>query len=120
MKLVRHLSELPEDFSAGAVTIGNFDGVHIGHAVLIRRLVELAAAKRGPATVFTFDPHPVRLLRPEFAPPALAWTERKAELLGELGVDVVLVYPTNPQLLELDAEHFLRRIVFDGLRRRRL
>ncbi|MCA9198875.1 MAG: bifunctional riboflavin kinase/FAD synthetase [Planctomycetales bacterium] len=116
MKLVRQLSELPEDFSAGAVTIGNFDGVHVGHAVLIRRLVELAAAKRGPATVFTFDPHPVRLLRPELAPPALVWTERKAKLLGELGVDTVIAFPTSRELLQLSADQFLQSVVFDGLR----
>jgi riboflavin kinase/FMN adenylyltransferase len=61
--------------------------------------------------VFTFDPHPVRLLRPEVCPPPLTWTERKAELLAELGVDAILAYPTDEDLLALSPEEFFERIV---------
>ena len=118
VKLIKRLEDLPSGFTAGAATIGNFDGVHRGHAQIIRRLMTLARENDGPGVVFTFVPHPVRLLRPEFAPPALVWIERKAELLGELGVDVVVAYPTDRVLLDLSAEQFFKQIIIDRLRAR--
>ena len=71
MRIIRELQELGDDLRGGAVSIGNFDGVHRGHACIIARLTELAAAAGGPAVVFTFEPHPVQLLRPNEAPPPL-------------------------------------------------
>ena len=115
MKLIRDLSQLDDTLRGGAVTIGNFDGVHRGHARIVEQLKNLATKHNGPAKVFTFDPHPVRLLRPQLAPPPLTWTSRKALLLEELGVDVTVVYPTNPSLLELSAEDFFQQIIVDAL-----
>ncbi|TWT89863.1 Riboflavin kinase [Pseudobythopirellula maris] len=115
MQIVRHLAELPESLRGGALTIGNFDGVHRGHAELIARLVDKAKEVGGPALVLTFDPHPVRLLRPAECPPPLTWTERKAELLADLGVDCVIAYPTDKALLCLSAEEFFRRIVVEAI-----
>ena len=77
MRLFRQTSPLPTEFLRGAVAVGNFDGVHRGHAQLIERLLARAREVNGPAVVLTFDPHPVRILRPELAPPPLTWTERK-------------------------------------------
>lgn len=111
MEIVRHASEWPEQLRGGAVAIGNFDGVHRGHAKIVERLIARARVLGGPAVVFTFDPHPVRLLRPAQAPPPLTWTERKADLLAELGVDFMVAYPTDEQLLQLSAEAFFDRIV---------
>ena len=105
---------------SGAVTIGNFDGVHLGHARIVERLLARAREVGGPAVVFTFDPHPVRLLRPEAAPPPLTWTDRKAELLARLGVDAVLAYPTDEALLALEPEEFFAQIVRDRLDARSL
>ena len=90
------------------MAIGNFDGVHLGHARLVERLRAMAARVGGPAVVFTFDPPPMRILRPEAAPEPLIWIERKIEILAELGVDAVLVYPTDKALLELEARAVLR------------
>ena len=101
MKLIRKISDFPKSQRGGAVTIGNFDGVHCGHGVIIDRLKQFATELNGPAIVFTFDPHPVRILRPEQTPPPLTWTNRKADLLAELGVDIVVAYPTNRALLQL-------------------
>ena len=115
MKLLRDLAELPDHWRHGAVTIGNFDGVHRGHAELVRNLRRSAKQVGGPSVVFTFEPHPVRVLRPDEAPPPLTWTERKAELLAELGVDAVIVCPTTPQLLALSADEFFRQIVVERL-----
>jgi riboflavin kinase/FMN adenylyltransferase len=115
VKLIRNLADLPDTLRGGAVAIGNFDGVHLGHALIARRLVAAARAAAGPAVVFTFDPHPVRILRPEAAPPPLTWTDRKAELLGQLNVDAVIAYPTDTALLELSAEEFFRQIIVSRL-----
>ena len=120
MHIIRHLDDLPSAARGGAVSIGNFDGVHRGHIAIVRRLLERAAGVAGPAIVFTFDPHPVRLLRPEQCPPPLTWTERKAELLAGHGVDWIVPYPTDEALLQLSAAEFFQHIVRDALDARAL
>ncbi len=115
MQLYTTLADLPDGFSAGALTIGNFDGVHRGHAQLIERLTQRAREFAGPAVVFTFEPHPVRLLRPEAAPAPLTWVSRKAELLSYLSVDVVVAYPTTREFLSLSAHEYFQQIIRDQL-----
>ena len=118
MTLIRDLSRLPDEFRGGAVTVGNFDGVHLGHARIIQRLIEKARDVGGKAVVLTFDPHPVRLLRPDEAPPPLTWTDRKMELLADLGVDSMIAYPTDQALLELSPDDFFQQIILQGLNAR--
>jgi riboflavin kinase / FMN adenylyltransferase len=113
--LLRSLDNLPDNLRRGAVAIGNFDGVHKGHARLVERLLAKAREVGGPAVVLTFDPHPVRLLRPSAAPPPLTWTDRKAELLNELGVAATIAYPTDEALLSLTAAEFFSKIVVERL-----
>lgn len=120
MHIIRHLEALPTAGRGGAVAIGNFDGVHRGHLAIVRQLLQRAEMLQGPAIVFTFDPHPVRLLRPEQCPPPLTWTERKAELLAAEGVDWIVAYPTDEQLLQLSAADFFQRIVLRSLAARAL
>lgn len=115
VKILRDLTALPDTVRGGAVTIGNFDGVHHGHVKIVNRLLERATDVKGPAVVFTFDPHPVRILRPEECPPPLTWTERKAELLASHGVDWIVAYPTDKSLLSLSASEFFKRVVCDSL-----
>ncbi|MDO4569048.1 MAG: bifunctional riboflavin kinase/FAD synthetase [Planctomycetia bacterium] len=101
---------LPREFSHCAATIGNFDGVHKGHAAIVSRL----KIRTRPSVVFTFSPHPRQILRPESAPPLLTRDERKVELLKSLGVDLVVI--CKPQrLLEWSPEEFFRRIVVEYL-----
>jgi riboflavin kinase/FMN adenylyltransferase len=113
--IIRDLKQLPDSARRGAVAIGNFDGVHRGHLEIVRRLLEKAREVGGPAIVFTFDPHPVRLLRPDQSPPPLTWTERKAELLAAHGVYMVVAYHTDQELLELSAKDFFDKIVLGAL-----
>jgi riboflavin kinase/FMN adenylyltransferase len=120
MHIIRHLEALPAEARGGAVSIGNFDGVHRGHIAIVRRLLERARQVGGRAVVFTFDPHPVRILRPDQCPPPLTWTERKAELLARQGVDWIVAYPTDEALLSLSAAEFFDRIVRDALAARAL
>ncbi len=115
VKLIRNLDDLPEHFRRAALAIGNFDGVHRGHAQIIRRLLALAKRGQGPAIVLTFDPHPARLLRPQDPPRPLCSTARKVELLEALGVDAVVAYPTDRAFLQLSAREFFDRIVRDRL-----
>jgi riboflavin kinase/FMN adenylyltransferase len=115
VKLLRRLERFPGELRGGALTIGNFDGVHRGHKHVMQRLKQHAAAVNGPAIVFTFDPHPARLLRPEHSPPPLTWIDRKAELLSELGVDAVVAYPTDLALLQLEYADFFHKIVLERI-----
>jgi len=115
MKLIRKLADFPEELRGGALTIGNFDGVHRGHKIIIDQLKEFATKANSALIVFTFDPHPVRILRPEQTPPPLTWTNRKADLLADLGVDAVVAYPTDKELLQLSAREFFRQIVVDKI-----
>jgi riboflavin kinase/FMN adenylyltransferase len=115
VRLLRTLSDFPPDLRGGAVSIGNFDGVHAGHAEIVRRLNARAASLGGPSLVFSFDPHPVRLLRPDSAPPPLTWADRKAELLARLGISALIAYPTDMEMLRLTPDAFFRRIVVETL-----
>ncbi len=115
MKLIKSIREISVHDRGGALAVGNFDGVHRGHASLVARLVNRAKELSGPAVVLTFDPHPICLLRPDLAQPPLTTIERRAELLGQLGVDFVVAYPTDVALLSLSPQQFFDAIVFDAL-----
>jgi riboflavin kinase/FMN adenylyltransferase len=104
------VGEVPDRVQGGCVAIGNFDGVHCGHRLLIARLKARADALGVAAVALTFDPHPAVLLRPEAAPVPLVWTERKVKLLMDAGADAVGIFATGPWLLGLTAREF-----FDGL-----
>jgi riboflavin kinase/FMN adenylyltransferase len=116
--LYRQLDDLPRPLRGGVVSIGNFDGVHAGHARIVAQLVEMARSLAVPAVILTFDPHPTRLLRPEQAPMPLSWTDYKARLLCELGADAVVAYPTDEVLLRLSASEFFQNIVQGQLQAR--
>ena len=110
--------DLPEQFLGGAITIGNFDGVHLGHGSLLREVRRTADRIGGPAIVLVLDPHPATVLRPESAPPRLTWIERRAELMSVHGIDAMVVCPTTRDFLNLSAETFFQRLVIDRLRAR--
>ncbi len=108
MDVLRSLDRA-DSLRACAVAIGNFDGVHVGH----QRLFELArerAAPRGAKVVgLTFEPHPVRVLRPELAPPLLTPLPRKLELLAACGLDAVVIQPFDLAYARSDAAEFVAR-----------
>ena len=94
-----------------AVTVGNFDGVHLGHAAIVARLLEAGRRLGLPTAAFTFDPHPARILRPDTPPAPLSTPDRRARLLLDLGVDAVLVQPVDRAFLTLTAADFYRRVL---------
>lgn len=114
MRLIRGFDDV-DAHRGGVVSIGNFDGVHRGHRAIAATLVARAREVGRPAVVLTFDPHPIRLLRPESEPPSLSTLERKTELLGSVGVDLVVAYPTDRALLQLSPVEFFETIVRDRL-----
>lgn len=97
--------------AASAVAVGNFDGVHLGHAAIARRLRGAADRAGVPAVALTFDPHPAAIVRPGMAPLPLTTPARRAELLLALGLDAVLVQPAVPALMQLTAESFYQQIL---------
>jgi riboflavin kinase/FMN adenylyltransferase len=101
----------PDECRGGAVTIGNFDGVHLGHQALLAALVRQAQALPGPAVVLTFEPHPLQLLRPAEFQPVLTTVADRAELLQHYGADHVVILHTTPDLLQLRAPEFFNRII---------
>lgn len=117
MKLLRDLDSCPE-IRGGAVSIGNFDGVHRGHQEIAQRLVQMARRFGGPSVVLTFDPPPSAILRPAQTPARLTTVETRAELLAQCGVDWVVAYPTDRALLELSPEEFFASIVRSRLNAR--
>jgi len=103
--------ECTPPLAASAVAVGNFDGVHLGHAAIARTLQKAAAAAGVPAIALTFDPHPASLVRPGAAPAPLTTPARRAELLLGLGLDAVLVQPVNAALVALTAAEFYSTIL---------
>lgn len=97
------------------VAVGNFDGVHVGHAAIARRLVARAEATGVASVAVTFHPHPSAILRPDAAPPALTTPRRRAELLAQLGVDAVVVQPADRALLAEAPETFFTEMLVGRL-----
>jgi riboflavin kinase / FMN adenylyltransferase len=116
MQIFRNLGEIPRSFGRTVVSIGNFDGVHLGHQFILERLRLSAAARSSRSVAVTFDPHPLRILRPESCPRLITPLETRLELLRDAGVDAVLVLPFTTELSRMRAAEFVTVIVHDALR----
>ena len=100
------------------LTLGVFDGLHLGHQLIIRRVVERARATDSVPTVITFDPHPRAVLHPESAPPLLQTFDQKIEALGVLGIEQTIVVRFTEEFARVRAEEFLRDVVRERLQAR--
>lgn len=107
--------DLPQEL---VLTIGNFDALHRGHQALIGRVVERARAANVEAGLITFEPHPANVLHPESGLKRLTTRDQKTRLLAALGVDVVLIIAFTPEFAEIEAETFVRRLLWERLRAR--
>jgi riboflavin kinase/FMN adenylyltransferase len=94
-----------------ALAIGVFDGMHLGHQEVIRDAQDFAATHQGTAVVLTFDPHPLRILKPEVAPRLLCSTRHKMTILKRMGVDHALVLPFTKETAQMDARSFVESLV---------
>ena len=111
MTVYRSLSEAGADFGPSALTIGNFDGVHYGHREILRRVVAVAKQRGWKPSVLTFDPHPACIVAPERAPRLLTSPARRAELMGEEGIEQVLILPFTRELAAWTPEEFARQLL---------
>jgi len=112
------LAAVPAELGPTVVTVGMFDGVHRGHRVLLDRVAAEAAARGLPAGAVTFDRHPLEALRPGSQPSLLTTLDRKVALLGEAGMDFVLVLAFTQELSMVTAEAFATGMLLDGLHAR--
>jgi riboflavin kinase/FMN adenylyltransferase len=108
MKIFRSLAEIPLDFGPVVATIGNFDGVHCAHKWVIAQVRQRAGELGLRSLLITFDPHPVRVLRPEAPHVLITPLEQKLALLGETGIEAALVLPFTPELARTSARDFAR------------
>jgi len=115
MDVLTDLRALPTSFPQPIVTIGNFDGVHLGHQAIFRTLIERARAVDGTAVVLTFDPHPLKILAPERCPLLLTPTEKKISLMQACQIDVVVCLPFTPTLANLTPVAFVEDVLLGML-----
>ena len=115
MELHEGLEALPLDLAASAVTIGFFDGVHLGHQEVLRRTVRAGHERGVPSVAITFDRHPREILTPGREPRLLTTVERKAAAIAQQGMDALLVLAFTKVFSELPAASFVDRVLVEGL-----
>lgn len=115
MKIITNVWDT-EPLKDSVITIGTFDGVHLGHRKIIQRLVNSARSQQLVPTVFTFFPHPRMILQPEVAPKQIQTVEEKAHLMEILGVEQLVIQPFDRKFADLPAENFVQRILVEKLR----
>lgn len=107
MQLIDNLDKISAPFPNAVLTIGNFDGVHIGHQALFYEVIERAASIEGTSVAMTFEPHPLRLLRQNDLPPLITPIEQKVELIERSGMDVLICVPFTKDFAAIPAEEFI-------------
>jgi len=120
MIAARTLEELTGTIAGSCVTIGNFDGVHVGHQRLLGLTCSKARKQGLVSVVVTFDPHPLTVLLGKKTPPFIASTAQRLERIGQLGPNVSLVLEFTRQMASLEPEEFVRRYLVEGLNMREL
>jgi riboflavin kinase/FMN adenylyltransferase len=120
MKIFRHIEDQGLSMSGTVATMGNFDGIHLGHQTLVRHTVEESKRLGYPSTVLTFEPHPLKVLAPERAPLLILSYEDKMALLQSLGVDIVVAQRFDRQFASIAADEFVCRFLVDRLKIKKL
>jgi riboflavin kinase / FMN adenylyltransferase len=115
MQTMVGLDRLTPSPGGSVVTVGTFDGLHVGHRALIAATTRMAGERDLSATVITWDRHPNATLRPERVPPLLTSPERKFELIADMGPDVLVVLPFDEELSRWPPERFVDRVLVAGL-----
>lgn len=115
MDTFRGHTSLSRRLRSAVVAIGNFDGVHRGHAHIFQQARGIAASLGGESVVLTFDPHPAKVLAPAYAPPLITPLARKLELIAQEGIGVTVVEPFDRAFAGKSAEEFVRGVLVDGI-----
>jgi riboflavin kinase/FMN adenylyltransferase len=111
MRIFRSLEEVPGDFGPTIVSVGNFDGVHCGHQQVLKEVVRRARETNGKAAALTFEPHPLRILRPDMAPRLITPLPVKERLLAQCGLDALIIVPFTRDFSMTSAEDFARNVL---------
>ena len=107
MKIIDGTENIKERFPYPVLTIGNFDGVHLGHQAIFRMLIDRARERQGTSIVFTFMPHPLRVLAPERAPKLLSTYKDKFKLIENAGIDIIICANFTKEFANMPAEDFV-------------
>ena len=108
MRVIRHLARRERRLGRAVLTLGNFDGVHLGHQAIVRTAVERARAAGAQAVALTFEPHPTAVLAPDRAPPMIQTLHDRLAALRDLGIDVTVLQRFSPRFAALEPEEFVR------------
>ena len=115
MKIIDGLENIKQKMPCPVLTLGNFDGVHLGHQAIFRMLIERAREKKGTSVVYTFVPHPLRVIAPERAPKLLTTYKDKIKLIEECGIDVIICANFTKEFANISAGDFVREILCKAL-----
>jgi riboflavin kinase/FMN adenylyltransferase len=115
MQIFRSLDEIPPDYGATVVAIGNFDGVHRGHRYVLEQVLQRARGRNARAVALTFDPHPIRVLRPEIPFKLITPLAVRLELLAKTGIDAVMILPFTRAFSETPAYTFASEVLARGV-----
>jgi len=115
VRIVRGSRSLEKPLERSVLTVGNFDGLHLGHRRIMATVTGRARAFGGEAAVYTFEPHPRKVLQPDRAPRLLTTLEQKLELFDAAGVDVAIVESFDREFAKLPAERFVREVLFERI-----
>lgn len=116
MEIFRHIEDRNISLPKPILTLGNFDGIHLGHQALLQRVVQDAKARDGRSVVLTFEPHPLAILAPQRAPRLILTHKDKMVLLQSSGVDAVIIQPFNSAFANVEAEAFVRGYLVERLK----
>jgi riboflavin kinase/FMN adenylyltransferase len=114
MKIIEGIENITQPFERAVVTIGNFDGVHKGHQVLLRQTIRKARKINGVAIAITFEPHPIKVLKKD-GPPLITLYEQKSELIEKIGMDVLICIPFTKTFAAIDARTFVVDLLLDKI-----
>lgn len=115
MRLIEGIENLKEKFPYPVLTIGNFDGVHIGHQAILQMLRERARQKKGTSIVLTFEPHPLKIIAPEKAPRLITPFKEKLRLIEGFGIEVLICIKFTREFSKMEASDFVKGILVDTI-----
>lgn len=115
MKIYYDISDIKAKLEGAVITIGNFDGVHIGHQTLFKEVMDKAKRMNGTSIAMTFNPHPLSVLKKNYAPPIITPFEQKSELIKSTGMDVLIAIPFSQKFAKLSAKSFIEDILIDRI-----
>ncbi|MBW1867019.1 MAG: bifunctional riboflavin kinase/FAD synthetase [Deltaproteobacteria bacterium] len=109
------MEDITKPFKNAVITIGNFDGMHLGHQSLFNEVMKKADNIGGTSVAMTFEPHPIRVLKTNGHPPLITLYEQKIELIENSGIDVLICVPFTPEFADITARSFIRDIIINRI-----